>query len=188
MYKMYKHLVILSLACSNILMAQSSPVECAEIESNADRLICYDSFFISDQPNTSDEIKPLDINQPVNRKNDKVISFDEKSKLKQGKQKDKSDEQKFGLSFRQLRMSNLIPDKEETRIITSITKATRQITKKIVFRLENGHVWESESSVPINKSGQFKKGTEVELEVSRMGGFWMINRSNNIRIKVNRVK
>ena len=37
-------------------------------------------------------------------------------------------------------------------------------------------------------SDLFKKGTKVELEVSRMGGFWMINRSNNIRIKVIRVK
>ncbi len=82
----------------------------------------------------------------------------------------------------------LIPEKEETKIFTTITKATKQLTKKIVFRLENGHVWESESSVPNSKAGQFKKGTKVELEVSRMGGFWMINRSNNIRIKVIRVK
>ena len=185
---MYKHLIILTFACSSILMAQSSPSECAEIESNADRLICYDSFFISDQSHTNKVDEPIDASHSINKKNDKVLSFDEKSKLKQGKQKDKSDEKKFGLSFKQLRMSNLIPEKEDTKIITSITKATRQITKKIVFRLENGHVWESESSVPINISGQFKKGTEVELEVSRMGSFWMINRSNQIRIKVKRVK
>ena len=185
---MYKHLIILTFACSSILMAQSSPSECAEIESNADRLICYDSFFISDQSHINKADESLDASHSINKKNDKVLSFDEKSKLKQGKQKDKSDEKKFGLSFKQLRMSNLIPEKEETKIITSITKATRQITKKIVFRLEIGPVWESESSVPINKSGQFKKGTEVELEVSRMGGFWMINRSNQIRIKVKRVK
>lgn len=185
---MYRHFIILTFACSGILMAESSPSECAEIESNADRLICYDSFFITDQSLTNKADEQLEVRDPVNKKNDKVLSFDEKRKLKQGKQKDKSDEKKFGLSFKQLRMSNLIPEKEETKIITSITKATRQITKKIVFRLENGHVWESESSVPINKSSQFKKGTEVELEVSRMGGFWMINRSNQIRIKVNRVK
>ena len=184
---MYKHFIILTFAFSGILMAESSPSECAEIESNADRLICYDSFFITDQSHTNKDDVQLEV-RDHNKKNDKVLSFDEKSKLKQGKQKDKSDEKKFGLSFKQLRMSNLIPEKEETKIITSINKATRQITKKIVFRLENGHVWESESSVPINKSSQFKKGTEVELEVSRMGGFWMINRSNQIRIKVNRVK
>ena len=44
------------------------------------------------------------------------------------------------------------------------------------------------SNIKRNTKGQFKKGTKVELEVSRMGGFWMINRSNNIRIKVIRVK
>ncbi|NCX75209.1 MAG: hypothetical protein EBW91_04875, partial [Proteobacteria bacterium] len=84
--------------------------------------------------------------------------------------------------------ANLIPEKEEVKIFSSITKATNQITKKIVFRLENGHVWESESPLSSSKAGQFKKGTPVELEISRMGGFWMVNRSNNLRIKVIRVK
>ena len=81
-----------------------------------------------------------------------------------------------------------IEKKEEVKIFSSITKATKQITKKIVFSLENGHVWESESPLSSSKAGQFKKGTPVELEVSRMGGFWMVNRSNNLRIKVIRVK
>ena len=74
----------------------------------------------------------------------KKTSFDEKNKLKK-KQKDKSNE-KHWLIFKQLRMANLIPEKEETKIFTTIIKATKQLKKKIVFRLENGHVWESESS------------------------------------------
>jgi len=170
---MYKNLIIFSLFCSNILYAQSSPDQCADIESNADRLACYDSFFVSETESLINTKESAETNDPVNKKDEEILSFDEKNKLK---------------SFKQLRMANLIPEKEETKIFTTITKATKQLTKKIVFRLENGHVWESESSVPNSKAGQFKKGTKVELEVSRMGGFWMINRSNNIRIKVIRVK
>ena len=185
---MYKNLIIFSLFCSNILYAQSSPDQCADIESNADRLACYDSFFVSETESLINTKESAETNDLINKKDEEILSFDEKNKLKKGKQKDKSNEKTFGLSFKQLRMANLIPEKEETKIFTTITKATKQLTKKIVFRLENGHVWESESSVPNSKAGQFKKGTKVELEVSRMGGFWMINRSNNIRIKVIRVK
>ena len=130
---------------------------------------------------------PIKKNTPIEKK-EEVLSFDKKNELKKGKQKDKSNERTFGLSFKQLRKANLIPEKEEVKIFSSITKATKQITKKIVFRLENGHVWESESPLSSSKAGQFKKGTPVELEVSRMGGFWMVNRSNNLRIKVIRVK
>lgn len=185
---MYKYLIMFGLFCSNILFAQSSPEQCADIESNADRLACYDGFFLLETESVINTRESADINDPVNTKDEEILSFDEKNKLKKGKQKDKSNEKTFGLSFKQLRMANLIPEKEETKIFTTITKATKQLTKKIVFRLENGHVWESESSVPNSKAGQFKKGTKVELEVSRMGGFWMINRSNNIRIKVIRMK
>ena len=101
---------------------------------------------------------------------------------------DKSNEDTFGLSYKQLKESRAIPDEEEKKIISSITKATKQLTKKVVFRLENGHIWQSESPLPSSKIGQFKKGTNIELEVSRMGAFWMINKSNNIRIKVTRIK
>jgi len=162
-------------------MAQSSPYQCADIKSSPERLACYDSFFAKNKnPHTKK-------NTPIEKK-EEVLSFDKKNELKKGKQKDKSNEMTFGLSFKQLRKANLIPEKEEVKIFSSITKATKQITKKIVFRLENGHVWESESPLSSSKAGQFKKGTPVELEISRMGGFWMVNRSNNLRIKVIRVK
>ena len=185
---MQKYLLTLSLICSNFLLSQSSPYQCAEIKSPAERLACYDNLFI--RPN-----KQINIKQPTTKPNDKPLigkekrlSFDQINKLKSGKQKDISNEDTFGLSYKQLKESNVLPEEEEKKILSSITKATKQLTKKVVFRLENGHVWQSESPLPSSKIGQFKKGTNVELEVSRMGAFWMINRSNNIRIKVIRIK
>ena len=158
---MHKYLLTLSLLCSNFLLSQSSPYQCAEIKSPAERLACYDNLFA----------------RPDKQIKEKRLSFDQINKLKSGKQKDKSNEDTFGLSYKQLKESRAIPDEEEEKIISSITKATKQLTKKVVFRLENGHIWQSESPLPSSKIGQFKKGTNIELEVSRMGAFWMINRS-----------
>ena len=185
---MHKYLLTLSLLCSNFLLSQSSPYQCAEIKSPAERLACYDNLFA--RPDKQINIKKPIIkpnNNPSTEK-EKRLSFDQINKLKSGKQKDKSNEGTFGLSYKQLKESRAIPDEEEKKIISSITKATKQLTKKVVFRLENGHIWQSESPLPSSKIGQFKKGTNIELEVSRMGAFWMINKSNNIRIKVTRIK
>ena len=83
-----------------------------------------------------------------------------------------------------IKKEKLIPEKEE-RIFTYVSEATKnKLTRKILFRLENGHIWESESSLSPSKERQFREGAPIELELSRMGGFWMINRSSNIRIKV----
>ena len=184
---MQKYLLTLSLICSNFLLSQSSPYQCAEIKSPAERLACYDNLFVrpNKQNNKKPTTKPND--KPLIGK-EKRLSFDQINKLKSGKQKDTSNEDTFGLYYKQLKESKVLPEEEEKKILSSITKATKQLTKKVVFRLENGHVWQSESPLPSSKIGQFKKGTNVELEVSRMGAFWMINRSNNIRIKVIRIK
>ena len=160
---MHKYLLTLSLLCSNFLFSQSSPYQCAEIKSPAERLACYDNMFT----------RP---SKQINNKKPQI------------KQKDKTNEDTFGLSYSQLKKADAIPEEEEQKIVSSIAKATKQLTKKVVFRLENGHIWQSESPLPSSKIGQFKKGTKIELEVSRMGAFWMINASNNIRIKVIRIK
>ncbi len=185
---MHKYLLTLSLLCSNFLFSQSSPYQCAEIKSPAERLACYDNIFARPSKqinNKKPQIKPIEKSLPA-KKN--VLSFDQINKLKSGKQKDKTDEDTFGLSYSQLKKADAIPEEEEQKIVSSIAKATKQLTKKVVFRLENGHIWQSESPLPSSKIGQFKKGTKIELEISRMGAFWMINASNNIRIKVIRIK
>ena len=105
-------------------MAQSSPYQCADIKSSPERLACYDSFFAKNKN------LPAKKNTPIEKK-EEVLSFDKKNELKKGKQKDKSNERTFGLSFKQLRKANLIPEKEEVKIFSSITKATKQITKKL---------------------------------------------------------
>ena len=158
---MHKYLLTISLLCSNFLYSQSSPYQCAEIKSPAKRLACYDNMFT----------RP---SKQINNKKPQI------------KQKDKTNEDTFGLSYSQPKKADAIPG-EEQKIVSSIIKATKQLNKKVVFRLENGHIWQSESSLHISKIGQFKKGTKIELEV-RMGAFWMINASNKNRIKVIRIE
>ena len=95
---MQKYLLTLSLICSNFLLSQSSPYQCAEIKSPAERLACYDNLFV--RPN-----KQINIKKPTTKPNDKPLigkekrlSFDQINKLKSGKQKDISNEDTFGLS------------------------------------------------------------------------------------------
>lgn len=179
---MNKKLLFLSFFISNIIYAQSSPQDCKEIISDSERLACYDSFFAKVKPNV---IVEDDAKSEVKIKKDKqTLSLDERAKLEKDKQNNKSDEVTFGLSYKQLKKEKLIPEKEE-RIFTYVSEVTKnKLTRKILFRLENGHIWESESSLSPGKERQFREGAPIELELSRMGGFWMINRSSNIRIKV----
>ena len=99
---MHKYLLTLSLLCSNFLLSQSSPYQCAEIKSPAERLACYDNLFA--RPDKQINIKKPIIkpnNNPSTEK-EKRLSFDQINKLKSGKQKDKSNEDTFGLSYKQL--------------------------------------------------------------------------------------
>ena len=112
---MHKYLLTLSLLCSNFLFSQSSPYQCAEIKSPAERLACYDNIFARPSKqinNKKPQIKPIEKSLPA-KKN--VLSFDQINKLKSGKQKDKTDEDTFGLSYSQLKKADAIPEEEETK-------------------------------------------------------------------------
>ena len=59
---MHKYLLTLSLLCSNFLLSQSSPYQCAEIKSPAERLACYDNLFA--RPD-----KQINIKKPIIKPN-----------------------------------------------------------------------------------------------------------------------
>jgi hypothetical protein len=95
-------------------------------------------------------------------------------------------EDNFGLSYEQIRKAEKIEDKKAIR--SSIVRVTKQVSRKITFRLENGQVWKSEAALGANKAAQFKKGSNIELVKVRMGGYSMVNTKTNSRIKVKRIK
>tara|TARA_B100000902_G_scaffold271889_1_gene257833 strand:- start:1204 stop:1566 length:363 start_codon:yes stop_codon:yes gene_type:complete len=81
-----------------------------------------------------------------------------------------------------------IAKKEKVKIFTFVTKTPEQIGKKIFFTTESGEEWQSKTPLSINQANQFKQGTPVMLETASKNIFWMVNRSNNLRIEVVKVK
>ena len=182
---MHKYLLTLSLLCSNFLLSQSSPYQCAEIKSPAERLACYDNLFA--RPDKQINIKKPIIkpnNNPSTEK-EKRLSFDQINKLKSGKQKDKSNEaivnnSNFGLQK--------LPEdiKNNNYLLTSIVRNTKTKNNKIIFTMDNGQRWIADSSY--RSRNLFKPQTRIKIEPASISGFQMIAIEKNQKVRIKRLK
>ena len=68
----------------------------------------------------------------------------------------------------------------------SIEAISKTFGGKTRFKLSNNQLWETQSVVS-SKRGSFKEKSDVRIEEASMGGFWMINKSSKVRIKVKRI-
>ena len=158
------------------LIADDSAFDCAKIDSDKERLACYDNIFqikedLSDTIAleniiTSDEIIITDIKKSTAKTNDKQIA-------------------EFGLTDNQKKAANI--QVKKITITTSISNVIKSKGGKTRFRLENKQLWESQSVLSSIKLINFKAKNEIIIEESTLGGFWMINKRSNVRIKVKRV-
>ena len=158
------------------LIAEDSAFDCAKIDSDKERLACYDNIFqikedLSDTVAleniiTSDEIIISDIKKSTAKINDKQIA-------------------EFGLTDNQKKAANI--QVKKITITTSISNVIKSKGGKTRFRLENKQLWESQSVLSSIKLINFKAKNEIIIEESTLGGFWMINKRSNVRIKVKRV-
>ena len=180
---MKKLIYIFGFISVGLVFAKESPSDCAKIESNTSRLICYDKFFKRD---SSIKINRYPVSQEREKNKNYLKNRNQEKKIATGSNKKKIEtESNFGLSYSQIKDNSKI---DEVIIInTSILKATKQLTRKFTYKLKNEHLWQSVSPVPPNKISYFKKGTSIELKESRLGSFWMVNKSNDMKIKVKRI-
>ena len=158
------------------LIAEDSAFDCAKIDSDEERLACYDNIFqikedLSDTVAleniiTSDEIIITDIKKSTAQISDKQIA-------------------EFGLTDNQKKAANI--QVKKITITTSISNVIKSKGGKTRFRLENKQLWESQSVLSSIKLINFKAKNEIIIEESTLGGFWMINKRSNVRIKVKRV-
>tara|TARA_Y100000748_G_scaffold252976_1_gene218554 strand:+ start:951 stop:1475 length:525 start_codon:yes stop_codon:yes gene_type:complete len=158
------------------LIADDSAFDCAKIDSDEERLACYDNIFqikedLSDTATleniiTSDEIAITDIKKSTAKINDKQIA-------------------EFGLTDNQKKAANI--QVKKITITTSISNVIKSKGGKTRFRLENKQLWESQSVLSSIKLINFKAKNEIIIEESTLGGFWMTNKRSNVRIKVKRV-
>ena len=173
---MIKYLFITALFVTNYSYANSEASECSKIKSDSKRLLCYDLIFKEADTTLVGEKAPATKKiKTVTPEPNKVVN-----------KKTSENEDNFGLSYEQIRKAEKIEDNKAIR--SSIVRVTKQVSRKITFRLENGQVWKSEAALGANKAAQFKKGSNIELVKVRMGGYSMVNTKTNSRIKVKRIK
>ena len=158
------------------LIAEDSAFNCAKIDSDKERLACYDNIFqikedLSEQLALEDLVKS----------DEKLLTETKKSPAKI----DKKQIAEFGLTDNQKKAANI--EVEKITIATSISSVIKSAGGKTRFRLENNQLWESQSVLSSIKRINFKNKNEIIIEESNLGGFWMINKRSKVRIKVKRV-
>lgn len=158
------------------LMAEDSAFNCAKIDSDKERLACYDNIF-KIKEDLNEELALEDLV----KSDEKLLTETKKSPAKI----DKKQIAEFGLTDNQKKAANI--EVEKITIATSISSVIKSAGGKTRFRLENNQLWESQSVLSSIKRINFKNKNEIIIEESTLGGFWMINKRSKVRIKVKRV-
>ena len=158
------------------LIAEDSAFNCAKIDSDKERLACYDNIF-QIKEDLSEELALEDLV----KSDEKLLTETKKSHSKI----DKKQITEFGLTDNQKKAANI--EVEKITIATSISSVIKSAGGKTRFRLENNQLWESQSVLSSIKRINFKNKNEIIIEESTLGGFWMINKRSKVRIKVKRV-
>lgn len=158
------------------LIAEDSAFNCAKIDSDKERLACYDNIF-KIKEDLNEELALEDLV----KSDEKLLTETKKSPAKI----DKKQIAEFGLTDNQKKASNI--EVEKITIATSISSVIKSAGGKTRFRLENNQLWESQSVLSSIKRINFKNKNEIIIEESTLGGFWMINKRSKVRIKVKRV-
>ena len=136
--------------------------DCATIKSDIKRLACYD-YILTGVSKSSEEL--------VQKENVTTAQTEEIST--------------FGLSNRQKQDANIQVIKSQ--LASSISSVAKAVGGKTRFKLSNDQLWESQSVLSSIKLNNFRAKNKIVIEEATMGGFWMINTSSNVKIKVKRI-
>lgn len=150
------------------LNAEVKLEDCASIKSDIKRLACYD-YLTTGASKTSEEL----------------VKKESKSTPSEGVTPVSKEEANFGLSKKQKIEAQIQVNKTQLNSkISDVSKATGGKTR---FKLLNDQLWESQSVLSSIKLNNFRVKNNIIIEEANMGGFWMINTSSNVKIKVKRI-
>ena len=164
---MKKILLTVATVCFTQLHAEVKIEDCASIESDSKRLACYD-YLVTGSSEVSEELQNEENNTQENIIEGRTIPRDPS----------------FGLSKRQRQETKRSPSKQY--LSSSISEITQTYGGKTRFKLSNDQLWETQSVVT-SQLGTFKVKTKIMIEEGRMGGFWMISKPSNVKVKVKRI-
>jgi hypothetical protein len=150
------------------LNAEVKLEDCASIKSDIKRLACYD-YLTTGASKTSEEL----------------VKKESKSTPSEAVTPVSKEEANFGLSKKQKIEAQIQVNKIQLNSkISDVSKANGGKTR---FKLLNDQLWESQSVLSSIKLNNFRVKNNIIIEEANMGGFWMINTSSNVKIKVKRI-
>ena len=167
---MKKYFLVIFIISMYELNAEVKLEDCASIKSDIKRLACYD-YLTTGVSKTSEELSKKESNDTSSVDNDnETISKEEAN---------------FGLSNKQKIEAQIQVNKLQLNSI--ISNVSKVVGGKTRFKLSNDQLWESQSVLSSIKLNNFRVKNNIVIEAANMGGFWMINISSNVKIKVKRI-
>ena len=167
---MKKYFLVIFIISMYELNAEVKLEDCASIKSDIKRLACYD-YLTTGVSKTSEELSKKESNDTSSVDNDNETISEE--------------EANFGLSNKQKIEAQIQVNK--LQLNSKISNVSKVVGGKTRFKLSNDQLWESQSVLSSIKLNNFRVKNNIVIEEANMGGFWMINKSSNVKIKVKRI-
>lgn len=165
---MKKYFLVIFIISMYELNAEVKLEDCASIKSDIKRLACYD-YLTTGVSKTSEELSKKESNDTSSEDNETISK----------------EEANFGLSNKQKIEAQIQVNKLQLNSI--ISNVSKVVGGKTRFKLSNDQLWESQSVLSSIKLNNFRVKNNIVIEEANMGGFWMINISSNVKIKVKRI-
>ena len=165
---MKKYFLVIFIISMYELNAEVKLEDCASIKSDIKRLACYD-YLTTGVSKTSEELSKKESNDSSSEDNETISK----------------EEANFGLSNKQKIEAQIQVNK--LQLNSKISNVSKVIGGKTRFKLSNDQLWESQSVLSSIKLNNFRVKNNIVIEEANMGGFWMINISSNVKIKVKRI-
>ena len=165
---MKKYFLVIFIISMYELNAEVKLEDCASIKSDIKRLACYD-YLTTGVSKTSEELSKKESNDSSSEDNETISK----------------EEANFGLSNKQKIEAQIQVNK--LQLNSKISNVSKVVGGKTRFKLSNDQLWESQSVLSSIKLYNFRVKNNIVIEEANMGGFWMINISSNVKIKVKRI-
>ena len=165
---MKKYFLVIFIISMFELNAEVKLEDCASIKSDIKRLACYD-YLTKGVSKTSEELSKKESNDTSSEDNETISK----------------EEANFGLSNKQKIEAQIQVNK--LQLNSKISNVSKVVGGKTRFKLSNDQLWESQSVLSSIKLNNFRVKNNIVIEEANMGGFWMINISSNVKIKVKRI-
>jgi|TARA_X000000368_G_scaffold137051_1_gene107714 hypothetical protein len=165
---MKKYFLVIFIISMYELNAEVKLEDCASIKSDIKRLACYD-YLTTGVSKTSEELSKKESNDTSSEDNETISK----------------EEANFGLSNKQKIEAQIQVNK--LQLNSKISNVSKVVGGKTRFKLSNDQLWESQSVLSSIKLNNFRVKNNIVIEEANMGGFWMINISSNVKIKVKRI-